>query len=74
MHLNEKKSTLDKKQEELLFPQAESPGFDKLTRRMNMSTRMLRRHLSAKGISFKNFSNEIREKRPLISLLQRVCR
>lgn len=63
--LNEKKSTLDKIQEELLFPQAESPGFDKLARRMNMSTRTLRRHLSAEGISFKNLSNEIRKKKAL---------
>ncbi len=63
--LHEKKSTLDKIQEELLFPQAESPCFDQLARRMNMSARTLRRHLSAEGISYKNLSNEIRKKKAL---------
>ncbi|PKN04169.1 MAG: hypothetical protein CVU74_08250 [Deltaproteobacteria bacterium HGW-Deltaproteobacteria-9] len=63
--LHEKKSTLDKIQQELLIPQAESLCFDKLARRLNMSTRTLRRHLSAEGISFKNLSNEIRKKKAL---------
>jgi AraC-like DNA-binding protein len=63
--LHEQKSTLDKMQQELLFPHGEPPCFDKLARRLNMSTRTLRRHLSAEGISYKAFINDIRKNRAL---------
>jgi len=61
--LHEKNSILEKIQQEMLYPQAESPCFDILARRLHMSSRTLRRHLSAEGISFKNLSNEIRKKK-----------
>jgi len=61
--LHEQKSTLDKIHQELLFPHVDPPCFGKMARRLNMSTRTLRRHLSAEGISYKNLSNEIRKKK-----------
>lgn len=61
--LHEQTSILDKIQQELLFPHSEPPCFDTLARRLHMSTRTLRRHLSAEGISFKNLLNEIRKKK-----------
>lgn len=63
--LHEQKSTLDRIQQELLFPHDEPPCFDKLARRLNMSTRTLRRHLAAEGISYKALLHEIRKKRAL---------
>ncbi|MDD5435781.1 MAG: AraC family transcriptional regulator [Nitrospira sp.] len=63
--LHEQKSTLDRIQQELLFPYEEPPCFDKLARRLNMSTRTLRRHLAAEGISYKNLLNDIRKKKAL---------
>lgn len=63
--LHEQKSTLDRIQQELLFPYEEPPCFDKLARRLNMSTRTLRRHLTAEGISYKTLLNEIRKKRAI---------
>lgn len=63
--LHEQSSTLDRIQQELLFPHDEQPSFDKLARRLNMSARTLRRHLAAEGISFKSLLNDIRKKRAL---------
>lgn len=63
--LHEQKSTLDRIQQELLFPHEEPPRFDKLARRLNMSARTLRRHLSAEGTSYKTLLGEIRKKRAL---------
>ncbi len=63
--LHEQKSTLDRIQQELLFPHKEPPCFDKLARRLNMSTRTLRRHLSAEGISYKALLGEIRKNKAL---------
>jgi AraC-like DNA-binding protein len=63
--LNEQKSTLGKIQQELLFPNEEPPCFDKLARRLHMSPRTLRRHLSAEGISYKAFLNELQKKKAL---------
>jgi len=63
--LHEQKSTLDRIQQELLFPHKEPPCFDKLARRLNMSVRTLRRHLSAEGISYKTLLGEIRKKKAL---------
>ncbi len=61
--LHEQRSTLDKIQQELLYPHIEPLRFDKLARRLNMSSRTLRRRLSAEGVSYKNLSNEIRKKK-----------
>lgn len=63
--LHEQKSTLDKIQQELLFPHGETPCFDKLARRLNMSVRTLRRHLSAEGVTFKAFISEVKKKKAL---------
>ena len=63
--LHEQKSTLDRIQQELLFPYEEPPCFDKLARRLNMSARTLRRHLAAEGISYKTLLNEIRKKKAI---------
>lgn len=63
--LHEQKSTLDRIRQELLFPYEEYPCFDKLAHKLNMSTRTLRRHLAAEGISYKTLLNEIRKKRAL---------
>lgn len=63
--LHEQTSTLDKIQQELLFPHEEPPSFDKLARRLNMSTRTLRRRLAAEGISFRSLLHDIRKKRAL---------
>lgn len=63
--LQEQKSTLDKIQQELMFEQTETPCFDKLARRLHMSTRTLRRHLSAEGISYKSLLNETRKEKAL---------
>lgn len=63
--LHEQKSTLDRIQQELMYPHDEPPCFDKLARRLNMSARTLRRHLASEGISYKSLLNEIRKKRAL---------
>jgi AraC-like DNA-binding protein len=63
--LHEHKSTLDMIQQELLYPRDEPPCFDMLARRLNMSTRTLRRHLSAEGISYKALQNESRKNKAL---------
>ena len=64
-YLHEQKSTLDKIQQELLFPYEDPPCFEKLARRLNMSTRTLRRHLAVEGISYKTLLNEFRKKKAL---------
>ncbi len=61
--LHEQTSTLGRIKQELFFPHDELPSFDKLARRLNMSTRTLRRHLAAEGVSFKSLLNDIRKKR-----------
>lgn len=63
VRLHEQKSTLEKIHQELLFPHVEPPCFGKMARRLNMSTRTLRRRLSAEGVSYKNLSSELRKKK-----------
>ncbi len=63
--LHEQTSTLDRIHQELLFPHDELPSFGKLARRLNMSTRTLRRHLAAEGISFRSLLHDIRKNKAL---------
>ena len=48
-----------------MFPEAEFPSFEQLARRLNVSPRTLRRHLTAEGTSFKNLLNDIRKEKAI---------
>ncbi len=58
-------TTLDRIRQELLFPDEEFPSFEQLARRLNISPRTLRRHLTAEGTSFKKLLNDIRKEKAI---------
>jgi AraC-like DNA-binding protein len=65
LRLKEQGTTLDRIRQELLFPDEGFPSFEQLARRLNVSPRTLRRHLTSEGTSFKNLLNDIRKEKAI---------
>ena len=63
--LREQGTTLDKIHQELLYHEDGFPSFEQLARRLNVSPRTLRRHLTAEGTSYKILVNGIRKEKAL---------
>jgi AraC-like DNA-binding protein len=64
--MNEQGTTLDRIRQELLYQEEEGfPSLEQLSRRLNVSPRTLRRHLTAEGTSYKNLIAEIRKKKAI---------
>jgi AraC-like DNA-binding protein len=62
--LKEQGTTLEKIHQELLYHEG-FPSFDQLARRLNVSPRTLRRHLTAEGTSYKILVNGMRKEKAL---------
>lgn len=69
--ITEKNSILDRISQELMTAEGkEFPSFERLARRLNMSGRTLRRHMSAEGTSYQAAINEILRDKASQLLLQ----
>ncbi|MRR39332.1 AraC family transcriptional regulator, partial [bacterium] len=60
LRLKEQGTTLDKIKQELMFQEEGIPSLEQLARRLNISPRTLRRHLTAEGTSYKALVNDMR--------------
>lgn len=63
--LREQGTTLDRIRQELLYEGEGFPSLEQLARRLNVSPRTLRRHLTAEGTSYKNLIADIRKKKAI---------
>jgi AraC-like DNA-binding protein len=68
LRLTELGSTRDRILQELMFEEEGIPSLEQLARRLNISTRTLRRHLTAEGTSYKALVNEMRKQKALTLL------
>lgn len=65
LRLKEQGSTLDKILQELMFQEEGIPTLEQLARRLNVSPRTLRRHLTSEGTSYKALVNGMRKQKAL---------
>lgn len=63
--LKEKVTVKDKIRHELMFVEGDFPTLNKLSRRINMPERTIRRRLTAEGTSFKNILSDVRKQKAL---------
>ncbi|HHO75539.1 MAG TPA: AraC family transcriptional regulator [Deltaproteobacteria bacterium] len=66
-------STLDKIKQELLIQEDGIPSLEQLARRLNISPRTLRRHLSTEGTSYKNLVRDMRREKAMDLLDRTDC-
>lgn len=65
LRLKDQGTTLDKIRQEILYQDEGIPSLEQLARRLNMSPRTLRRHLSAEGTSYQALVNGMRKQKAL---------
>lgn len=63
--MKEQGTTLDKIRQELLYHEDGFPTFELLARRLHVSERTLRRHLTAEGTSYKTLVNDLKKEKAL---------
>jgi len=63
--MREGATTLDKIQQELLIQEEGIPSLEQLARRLNLSPRTLRRHLTTEGTSYKDLVKDLRKEKAL---------
>jgi len=65
LRLKEEGTTLEKIQQELLYQDEGVPSLEQIALRLNISSRTLRRHLTAEGTSYKILVNDMRKEKAL---------
>jgi AraC-like DNA-binding protein len=65
LRLKDKGTTLDKIRQELLYQDEGIPSLEQIALRLNISSRTLRRHLTAEGTSYKILVNDMRKEKAL---------
>lgn len=68
LRMKDQGTTLDKIRQELMFNEEGIPSLEQLSRRLNISPRTLRRHLTAEGTSYKALVNDMRKEKALALL------